>query len=358
MAADALSRLPHSPVSRPPVPQVVTACPRSGAGPQGSAAHAVPTRGPLLPLRARFSHQGDARCVVRPAVREAGRGARRARARAARAARRPTARSSRSCAASRTRPATLARELFAELTPWQKVQLSRHPTRPYTLDYIERIFDGLRRAARRPTLRRRRGHRRRARALRGPLGRGRRPPEGPRHQGQREAQLRDAPPRGLPQGARASTSMASRFGLPILTFIDTPGAYPGIGAEERGQSEAIGACLAAMSRARVPIVATIIGEGGSGGALALGVANRVLVLEYGDLQRHLARGLRVDSLEGRRQGRRGGGAPEDDGAGSPAPRRRRPASSRSPRAARTRTTTRRPASSRAAIADACAISSR
>jgi acetyl-CoA carboxylase carboxyl transferase subunit alpha len=75
--------------------------------------------------------------------------------------------------------------------------------------------------------------------------------------------------------------MASRFGLPILTFIDTPGAYPGVGAEERGQSEAIGACLAAMARARVPIIATIIGEGGSGGALALGVANRVLVLEYG-----------------------------------------------------------------------------
>jgi acetyl-CoA carboxylase carboxyl transferase subunit alpha len=75
--------------------------------------------------------------------------------------------------------------------------------------------------------------------------------------------------------------MADRFGLPVLTFIDTPGAYPGIGAEERGQSEAIGACLAAMSRAKVPIIATIIGEGGSGGALALGVANRVLVLEYG-----------------------------------------------------------------------------
>ena len=75
--------------------------------------------------------------------------------------------------------------------------------------------------------------------------------------------------------------LAERFGLPVLTFIDTPGAYPGIGAEERGQSEAIGACLAAMARAKVPIVATIIGEGGSGGALALGVANRVLVLEYG-----------------------------------------------------------------------------
>jgi acetyl-CoA carboxylase carboxyl transferase subunit alpha len=75
--------------------------------------------------------------------------------------------------------------------------------------------------------------------------------------------------------------MADRFGLPILTLIDTPGAYPGLGAEERGQGEAIGACLASMARARVPIVATIIGEGGSGGALALGVANRVLVLEYG-----------------------------------------------------------------------------
>jgi acetyl-CoA carboxylase carboxyl transferase subunit alpha len=87
-----------------------------------------------------------------------------------------------------------------------------------------------------------------------------------------------------PEGYRKALrmyEMASRFGLPILTLIDTAGAYPGIGAEERGQSEAIGACLAAMSRARVPIVATIIGEGGSGGALALGVANRVLVLEYG-----------------------------------------------------------------------------
>ena len=87
-----------------------------------------------------------------------------------------------------------------------------------------------------------------------------------------------------PEGYRKACRMyelASRFGLPILTFIDTPGAYPGIGAEERGQSEAIGACLAAMARAPVPIIATIVGEGGSGGALALAVANRVLVLEYG-----------------------------------------------------------------------------
>ncbi len=87
-----------------------------------------------------------------------------------------------------------------------------------------------------------------------------------------------------PEGNRKACrlyELASRFGLPILTFIDTQGAFPGIGAEERGQSEAIGACLAAMARARVPIIATIIGEGGSGGALSLGVANRVHVLEYG-----------------------------------------------------------------------------
>ena len=87
-----------------------------------------------------------------------------------------------------------------------------------------------------------------------------------------------------PEGNRKASrlyDLGDRFGLPIFTFVDTQGAYPGIGAEERGQSEAIGSCLAAMSRARVPIVATILGEGGSGGALALGVANRVLVLEYG-----------------------------------------------------------------------------
>jgi acetyl-CoA carboxylase carboxyl transferase subunit alpha len=87
-----------------------------------------------------------------------------------------------------------------------------------------------------------------------------------------------------PEGYRKAIrlfEMADKFGLPILTFIDTPGAYPGIGAEQRGQSEAIGAAIACMARSRVPIVACIIGEGGSGGALALGVANKVLVLEFG-----------------------------------------------------------------------------
>ena len=178
------------------------------------------------------------------------------------------------------RTTKVARELFAELSPWQKVQLSRHPNRPYMLDYVERIFTeflelhGDRRfgddAAIVAGLARFRG----------------RPVVVIGHQKGRSTREKvtrnfgQANPEGYRKALRLY-EMADRFGLPILTLIDTAGAYPGIGAEERGQSEAIGACLAAMSRARVPIVATIIGEGGSGGALALGVANQVLVLEYG-----------------------------------------------------------------------------
>jgi acetyl-CoA carboxylase carboxyl transferase subunit alpha len=178
------------------------------------------------------------------------------------------------------RAAKLARQVFSELSPWQKVQLSRHPNRPYTLDYITRIFDDFREL-----------HGDRVfgddpaivagfARLRGRsimvLG----------HQKGRGAKERVKRNFGMPhpegyRKARRIYEIASRFGLPIVTLVDTPGAFPGIGAEERGQSEAIGACLAAMSRARVPIVSTIIGEGGSGGALALAVANRVLVLEYG-----------------------------------------------------------------------------
>jgi acetyl-CoA carboxylase carboxyl transferase subunit alpha len=178
------------------------------------------------------------------------------------------------------RASKLARELFAELTPWQKVQLSRHPNRPYMLDYVERIFTdfielhGDRRfgddAAIVAGLARFRG--RSVVVIGHQKGRS-----------TKEKVIRNfgqANPEGYRKALRIY-EMANRFGLPILTLIDTAGAYPGIGAEERGQSEAIGACLAAMSRARTPIIATIIGEGGSGGALALGVANRVLVLEYG-----------------------------------------------------------------------------
>lgn len=174
----------------------------------------------------------------------------------------------------------LARELFADLSPWQKVQLSRHPNRPYTLDYVGHLFEdfvelhgdrvfsddasivgGLARYHGRSVV---------------VMG----------HQKGRGAKENVRRNFGMPhpegyRKVRRLVDLASRFGMPILTFIDTPGAYPGIAAEERGQSEAIGSCLAELSRAQVPVIATIIGEGGSGGALALGVANRVHVLEYG-----------------------------------------------------------------------------
>ncbi|MDB4992778.1 MAG: Acetyl-coenzyme carboxyl transferase [Myxococcaceae bacterium] len=174
----------------------------------------------------------------------------------------------------------LAREIFATLTPWQKVQLSRHPNRPYTLDYVEHLFTDFQELH---------GDRRFGEdaAIVGGLARYRgRSVVVVGHQKGRSTKEKVARNFGQaqPEGNRKACrlyELANRFGLPVFTFIDTPGAYPGIGAEERGQSEAIGACLAAMSRAKVPIIATIIGEGGSGGALALGVANRVHVLEYG-----------------------------------------------------------------------------
>jgi acetyl-CoA carboxylase carboxyl transferase subunit alpha len=176
--------------------------------------------------------------------------------------------------------ARLARELFADLTAWQKVQLSRHPNRPYTLDYVEALFTDFQELH---------GDRTFAddASIIGGLARYRgKSVVVVGHQKGRGAKDNVKRNFGMPhpegyRKARRLYELASRFGIPILTFIDTPGAYPGIGAEERGQSEAIGACLAAMSRATVPIIATIIGEGGSGGALALGVANRVHVLEYG-----------------------------------------------------------------------------
>lgn len=174
----------------------------------------------------------------------------------------------------------LARELFRDLTPWQKVQLSRHPNRPYTCDYIDRLFTDFQELH---------GDRRFGddAAIVGGLAKfNGRSVMVVGHQKGRTTKEKVARNFGQanPEGNRKACrlyDMANQFGLPILTFIDTQGAYPGIGAEERGQSEAIGACLARMATARVPIIATIIGEGGSGGALALGVANRVHVLEYG-----------------------------------------------------------------------------
>jgi acetyl-CoA carboxylase carboxyl transferase subunit alpha len=178
------------------------------------------------------------------------------------------------------RAGKLARELFADLTPWQKVQLSRHPNRPYTLDYIGFLFQDF------VELHGDRSFGDDASIVAGLAHYHGRSVVGLGHQKGRGAKENVKRNFGMPnpegyRKARRIYELASRFGLPIFTFIDTPGAYPGLGAEERGQSEAIGACLAAMSRAPVPVIATIIGEGGSGGALALGVANRVHVLEYG-----------------------------------------------------------------------------
>jgi len=174
----------------------------------------------------------------------------------------------------------LAREIFADLTPMQKVMISRHPNRPYTLDYVQRLLTDWIELH---------GDRRFAEDSSIVCGLGRyhgRSVVVVGHQKGRGTKENMARNFGMPrpEGYRKAIrmyEMADRFGLPVLTFIDTPGAYPGIDAEERGQSEAIGAALAAMAKVNVPIVASIIGEGGSGGALALGVANRVLVLEFG-----------------------------------------------------------------------------
>jgi acetyl-CoA carboxylase carboxyl transferase subunit alpha len=175
--------------------------------------------------------------------------------------------------------AVLAREVFAGLTPMQKVQLSRHPSRPYSQDYIERLFDDFVELH---------GDRRFADDSAIIAGLGRFHGRSVAIVGHRKGRTTKENMRrnfGMPnpEGYRKAIriyEMAERFGLPIFTFVDTPGAYCGIGAEERGQSEAIGASIEVMSRMTVPIISTVIGEGGSGGALALGVANRVLVLEF------------------------------------------------------------------------------
>jgi acetyl-CoA carboxylase carboxyl transferase subunit alpha len=177
----------------------------------------------------------------------------------------------------------LSRELFRDLSPWQRVQLSRHPRRPYFGDYLSRMFDDFTEL---------RGDRSfgddpvilggLARYPKGPHGRPVMVVGQQKGRGTKEAVKRNfgmAQPEGY-RKARRLMELADRFGKPVITFIDTPGAYPGIGAEERGQSEAIGQCLLTMSRLRVPVVSVVIGEGGSGGALALAVANRVLALEH------------------------------------------------------------------------------
>jgi len=173
----------------------------------------------------------------------------------------------------------LTESVFAGLSPWQISQLSRHPQRPYLLDYVRRLFDefyelhGDRAYADDP-------------AIIGGLARmDGRPVMVIGHQKGRDTKEKIYRNFGMPrpEGYRKALrlmGMAERFRLPILTFIDTPGAYPGVGAEERGQSEAIARNLQVMSRLRTPILCTVVGEGGSGGALAIGVGDRLLMLQY------------------------------------------------------------------------------
>ena len=169
--------------------------------------------------------------------------------------------------------------IFRDLSPWQVSQLSRHPSRPYTLDYLRVICDEFQELA---------GDRAFAddNAIVGGLARiDGRPVMVIGHEKGRDTKAKVKRNFGMPkpEGYRKALrlmQMAERFGLPILTFIDTPGAWPGIDAEERGQSEAIARNLMEMAELRVPILCTVIGEGGSGGALAIGVGDRTIMLEY------------------------------------------------------------------------------
>jgi acetyl-CoA carboxylase carboxyl transferase subunit alpha len=179
----------------------------------------------------------------------------------------------------RARSRALTTSIFAGLTPWQVAQLARHPQRPYTLDYAAAIFEefhelhgdrmyaddlaivgGFARLAARPVML---------------IG----------HQKGRDTKERVRRNYGMPkpEGYRKALrlmKLAERFRVPVITLIDTPGAYPGVGSEERNQSEAIARNLFEMARLRVPVITAVIGEGGSGGALAIGVCDRLIMLQY------------------------------------------------------------------------------
>ena len=179
----------------------------------------------------------------------------------------------------RAKSRALTRSIFSNLTPWQITQLARHPQRPYTLDYIAAIFTDFHELH---------GDRMYAddTAIVGGLARlDGAPVMVLGHQKGRDTKERVRRNYGMPkpEGYRKALrlmKLAERFGLPLITLIDTPGAYPGVGSEERGQSEAIARNLFEMSMLRVPIVTVVIGEGGSGGALAIGVCDRLLMLQF------------------------------------------------------------------------------
>jgi len=173
----------------------------------------------------------------------------------------------------------LTKEIYAKLTPWQVAQVARHPQRPYTLDYVAMLFTGFEELH---------GDRLFAddQSIVGGLARfngescmviG--------HQKGRDTKEKIARNFGMPkpEGYRKALrlmKLAEKFSLPVFTFVDTPGAYPGIDAEERGQSEAIGRNLYAMASLKVPLICTVIGEGGSGGALAIAVGDSTIMLQY------------------------------------------------------------------------------
>lgn len=170
-------------------------------------------------------------------------------------------------------------QIYEKLTPWQTALVARHPNRPYTMDYIEACIDDFHELH---------GDRQFAddESIIGGLGRlGEHPVMVIGHQKGRDTRERARRNFGMsrPEGYRKALrlmKLAEKFGIPVLTFVDTPGAYPGIGAEERNQSEAIGRNILEMSKLNVPVITTVIGEGGSGGALAIAVADVVLMLQY------------------------------------------------------------------------------
>jgi acetyl-CoA carboxylase carboxyl transferase subunit alpha len=175
--------------------------------------------------------------------------------------------------------AQLTKDIYAKLTPWQISQVARHPQRPYTLDYLSLIFTDFEEL-----------HGDRAfaddHAIVGGLARfNGQPVMVIGHQKGRDTKEKILRNFGMPrpEGYRKALrlmKLAEKFGLPVMTFVDTPGAYPGIDAEERGQSEAIGRNLYVMAELKVPVIVTIIGEGGSGGALAIAIGDVVQMLQY------------------------------------------------------------------------------
>ena len=173
----------------------------------------------------------------------------------------------------------LTKDIYSRLSPWQVTQISRHPQRPYTLDYVNEVFTDFQELH---------GDRHFADDLSMVGGLARFNGQACMVIGHQKG--RDTKERGLrnfgmsrPEGYRKALrlmKLAEKFSLPVFTFVDTPGAYPGIGAEERGQSEAIGRNIFEMAQLEVPIICTIIGEGGSGGALAISVGDQLLMLQY------------------------------------------------------------------------------